>query len=255
MNNYLRIVLGTFSIMPKKIVVITAYDYPSASIANEGGVDIILVGDSAANVIHGFDSTSKIGMREMLLHVAAVCRAKPSVPVIADMPYKSYSNPKKALKNAKKFLKVGADAVKIEGAKIEVFKIFKKNKIKVMGHLGYLPQTAKKSKVVREEKRLLKEAKSLEKNGCSWIVLELVPELIAKKITKSVSIPTIGIGAGRFCSGQVLVYHDILGLNPSSFKPKFLKQYVDLRSSSIKAIKKYSSEVRSGKFPQANNVY
>lgn len=241
-------------IMPK-IVMMTAYDWSSASIVDEAKVDLILVGDSAANVIHGLDSTSKIGMKEMLIHVADVCRIKPKAPVIADMPHKSYSNPKKALKNAKAFLGVGADAVKIEGSKIDVVKIFKKNKIKVMGHLGYLPQTQKKVKVDREEERLLKESLALQKAGISWLVLELVPEQIAKTLTKKLKVPTIGIGAGRYCSGQVLVYHDVLGLNPGNFKPKFLKQYADLRSSAIKAMKKYSSDVRSGKFPQKKNTY
>ena len=220
----------------RKLVVITAYDYSSASIAAQGNVDLILVGDSAANVIHGFNSTSKIGMKEMLLHVAAVARAKPKIPVIADMPHRSYPNPKKALQNAKKFLNAGADAIKIEGFKLEIVKKLKKNKIKVMGHLGYLPQTAKKVKINREEERLLKNAKAMEKAGCKWLVLELVPEQTAKKITKSLKIPTIGIGAGRYCSGQVLVFHDVLGLNPKAFKPKFLKQYADLKTDAIKAV-------------------
>jgi len=239
----------------RKLVVITAYDYSSALIAAQGNVDLILVGDSAANVIHGFNSTSKIGMKEMLLHVAAVARAKPKIPIIADMPFHSYSNPKIALQNAKKFLKVGANAVKIEGVKLEIVKKLKKNKIKVMGHLGYLPQTSKKVKVNRDEDLLLKNAIALEKAGCKWLVLELVPESIAKKITNSLKIPTIGIGAGRYCSGQVLVFHDVLGLNPEEFKPKFLKQYANLKKDAIKGIKKYSKEVRSGKFPTKKNIY
>ena len=241
--------------MSKKLVMITAYDLSSASIVDEAKVDLILVGDSAANVIHGLDSTTKIGMKEMLIHVADVCRIKPKAPVIADMPHKSYSNPKKALKNAKAFLDVGADCVKIEGAKIDVVKKLRKNKIKVMGHLGYLPQTAKKVKINREEEHLFKESLALQKAGISWLVLELVPEQIAKKLTKKLRVPTIGIGAGRYCSGQVLVYHDVLGLNPGNFKPKFLKQYADLRSIGVKALKKYSSDVRSGKFPKKKNIY
>jgi len=241
--------------MPKKLVMITAYDLSSASIVDEAKVDLILVGDSAANVIHGLDSTTKIGMKEMLIHVADVCRIKPKVPVIADMPHLSYANPQKALENAQKFLNVGANAVKIEGSKIDVVKKLRKNKIKVMGHLGYLPQTTKKPKINRGEELLLKESLALQKAGISWLVLELVPEQIAKNLTKKLKVPTIGIGAGRYCSGQVLVYHDVLGLNPGNFKPKFLKQYADLRSSAIKALKKYSSEVRSGKFPQKKNTY
>src|SRR3989344_1814180 len=241
--------------MAKKLVMITAYDYPSASIADSAGVDLILVGDSAANVIHGFDSTTKIGMKEMLIHVGDVCRAKPKAIVIADMPFLSYSNPKIALKNAKQFLALGANAVKIEGAKMDVFKIFKKNKIKVMGHLGYLPQTQSKPKVAREEEKLLKEAKALEKAGCSWLVLELVPETIARKISKELKIPTIGIGAGRYCDGQVLVFHDLLGLSPGNFNPRFLKKYENLREKAVKAVSKYAKEVRAGKFPEKKHTY
>src|SRR3989344_3708116 len=189
--------------MAKKLVMITAYDYPSASIADSAGVDLILVGDSAANVIHGFDSTTKIGMKEMLIHVGDVCRAK----------------------------------------------------IKVMGHLGYLPQTQSKPKVAREEEKLLKEAKALEKAGCSWLVLELVPETIARKISKELKIPTIGIGAGRYCDGQVLVFHDLLGLSPGNFNPRFLKKYENLREKAVKAVSKYAKEVRAGKFPEKKHTY
>tara|TARA_Y100000310_G_C20703003_1_gene831842 strand:+ start:11269 stop:11973 length:705 start_codon:yes stop_codon:yes gene_type:complete len=233
---------------------LTAYDYPSASIADKANVDLILIGDSAANVIHGLKSTKQIGMDEMLLHTKAVARVKPKAKIIADMPYKSYSNSKVALKNAKKFLKEGADAVKIEGAKIKVIETLVKNKIKVMGHLGYLPQSGK-PKIAKQETKLLAQAKKLQKAGCLWIVLELVPEKIAKKITEEISVPTIGIGAGKYCSGQVLVFHDLLGLNPSNFKPKFLKQYASLGKESVKAVKKYAIEVREGKFPGKKNTY
>ncbi len=245
---------------PKKLVMLTAYDFPSASIASEAGVDIILVGDSAANVVHGMKSTREIGMQEMLSHVKSVCRAKPNAIVVADMPYKSFSTPAIALQNAKKFLKAGVDAVKFEGAKIAVVKLLRKNKIIVMGHLGYLPQTDKKPKVkgrnAQEENKLLNAAINLESAGCSWLVLELVPEKTAKKIAEELKIPVIGIGAGRYCDGQVLVFHDILGLNANgNFKPRFLKRYANLKPRAVAAVKKYCKEVREGKFPAEENIY
>lgn len=239
---------------------ITAYDFPSASIADQGGVDLILVGDSAANVIHGLDSTTKIGMPEMLLHTRAVAAAKPKALIIGDMPFKSYDTPGLALANAKAFLEAGANAVKLEGEKIPEVELLMKNGIKVMGHLGYQPQTDGKPRVKGKEeqegKALVQSAKNLEKAGISWLVLELVPEKIAKQITESISIPTIGIGAGRYCSGQVLVFHDLLGLNPNdNFKPKFLKRYANLKAEAISAVKNYAAEVREGKFPGEENIY
>ncbi len=244
----------------KKIVMLTAYDFPSASIASKAGVDIILVGDSAANVVHGMKSTREIGMQEMLAHVKAVCRAKPKVMVVADMPFGSFRTPRVALLNAKRFLHAGAGAVKIEGEKISVVKRLVRHGVKVMGHLGYLPQTDSKPRVkgkeIFEAQKLFSAAKALEQAGCSWLVLELVPEKAAKQISKALSIPTIGIGAGRFCGGQVLVFHDVLGLNPDdSFRPRFLKRYADLKKAAVRAVKKYAQEVRNWKFPSKKNVY
>ena len=245
---------------PKKIVMVTAYDYPSAKIADEAGVDIILVGDSAANVVHGMKSTRGIGMGEMLSHVKSVSAAKPKALVVADMPFKSDSTPLKALANAKKFLKAGAGAVKIEGAKIKVIERLVKNKIKVMGHLGFLPQTDAKPKVKggdeKEAVKLVRSAKALENAGCRWLVLELVHEKIAKKISGELKIPTIGIGAGRYCDGQVLVFHDLLGLNADeNFNPRFLKKYAHLKREAVNGVKKFAAEVRKGKFPAKKNVY
>jgi len=246
--------------MRRKLVMLTAYDYPSAFIADSAGVDIILVGDSAANVVHGMRSTNMIGMAEMLTHVKAVARAKPKAIIVADMPYKSFETPAVALRNAKKFLQAGAKAVKIEGEKIPVVRRLAKSRIKVMGHLGYLPQTDAKPKVKGREEdeaaKLIESAKRLERAGCSWLVLELVPEKVAMQISRSLRIPTIGIGAGRFCSGQVLVFHDILGLNPDdSFRPRFLKRYADLKALAIKSASTYVREVREGKFPRKSNTY
>ncbi len=271
--------------MAPKLVILTAYDYPSAFIAASAGVDIILVGDSAANVVHGMKSTTEIGMTEMLVHTRAVSRgiekfsssqnhpasnannppanapkARKAPLIVGDMPAHSYDTPRLALQNSKKFLEAGAQGVKIEGEKTGVVEILVGNGIKVMGHLGYLPQTDPKPKVKgREEteaQQLISAAKNLEKAGCSWLVLELVPEQIAKEISETIKIPTIGIGAGRYCAGQVLVFHDLLGLNPDdSFKPRFLRKYADLKKEAIGAIRKYSTEVRDGRFPGVENIY
>ena len=247
--------------MPEpKLVMLTAYDFPSARIADEAGVDIILVGDSAANVVHGMKSTRGIGMDEMLVHDRSVARAEPKAMIVADMPYKSFSTPAIALRNAKKFLRAGADAVKLEGAKISAVKKLVRAKIEVMGHIGYLPQTDKKPRVrgkkSGDEKRLLSDALALEAAGCFCIVLELVPEKIARKISQALHISTIGIGAGRYCDGQVLVFHDLLGLNADeNFRPRFLKRYADLKKMSVSAVRKYAAEVRRGVFPQKKNAY
>lgn len=243
-----------------KIAVLTAYDFPSASIAGAAGVDIILVGDSAANVVHGMESTRLIGMDEMLAHVRAVAAARPKAPIVADMPFGSDRSPSLALRNAEKFLNAGADAVKVEGEKYAAVKKLASRGIRVMGHLGYLPQTDSGPRVKGRDEggaaHLVRAAKNLEEAGCSWLVLELVSEKTAKRITESLSIPTIGIGAGRFCSGQVLVFHDLLGLNPDeSFRPRFLKRYADLKGAAVRAVKKYALDVREGRFPSKSNTY
>ena len=244
----------------KKLAMLTAYDFPSASIADAAGIDIILVGDSAANVVHGMKSTREISMGEMLSHVKAVAAAKPKALIVADMPYKSFSTPAIALKNAKKFLRAGAGAVKIEGEKIDVVQRLRRSGIKAMGHLGYLPQTDMKPLVKGRdadgEAELIRAAKGMQDAGCSWLVLELVPEKVAQEITRRLLIPTIGIGAGRYCGGQVLVFHDLLGLNADEdFKPRFLKKYADLRGAAIKAVKRYVKDVRAGRFPSKKNTY
>ncbi|PIN85486.1 MAG: 3-methyl-2-oxobutanoate hydroxymethyltransferase [Candidatus Diapherotrites archaeon CG11_big_fil_rev_8_21_14_0_20_37_9] len=239
-----------------KIVMVTAYDYPSAKIVDEAGIDIILVGDSVANVVHGMKSTREIGMNEMLVHVKAVARAEPKAMIIADMPYRSYSTPKTALANAKKFLKAGANAVKIEGQKQKIAKALSKNKIRVMGHIGYLPQSDAKPIVKKDAEKLIDSAIALEKAGCSWIVLELVPEKISRLISDTLTIPTIGIGAGKYCAGQVLVFHDLVGLNADdSFNPRFLKKYANLKKDAVAAVKKYAKDIQEGKFPAKKNSY
>jgi len=247
-----------------KLVMVTAYDFMSARIVSEAEVDIILVGDSLGNVILGYPNTIPVTMEEMLIHVSAVRRGAKESFVVADMPFLSYQcGIDKAIENAGKFLKVGANAVKVEGGK-EVVSIVRKMVdfgIPVMGHLGLTPQSVNqiggyKVQGTNEKSRLklLEDAKALQDAGVFSIVLELVVEEVAKEITDSIEVPTIGIGSGRFCDGQVLVFHDLLGLNPD-FKPKFVKNYADLFEISKKAISNFASDVRQGLFPMENNVF
>ena len=243
----------------KKITMLTAYDYPLASVIDRSGIDMILVGDSLANVVLGLNSTKEVGMAEMLHHTKAVTRAVKHALVIGDMPYSSYQlNPKNAVKNAERFiLEAKCGAVKIEWFEkcLEVTANIINAGIPVMGHIGLTPQTADKlggfkvqGKDAQKAAMLIKQAKLLEKCGCFALVLECIPDKIAKIITKSIKIPTIGIGAGKYCDGQVLVSYDILGLF-EGFRPKFVKQYINLMPLIQKAIDAYRSDVQKGKFP------
>jgi 3-methyl-2-oxobutanoate hydroxymethyltransferase len=247
----------------EKIAMITAYDYISAKIAEAAGVDMILVGDSASNVMLGNDDTVKIGMDEMLIFIKAVKNGAPNTFVVGDMPFLSYQvSESEAIKNAGLILKAGADAVKLEGGKYVAPLINKMVSygIPVMGHIGFTPQSYKqigissKGKNKTEEDMLIESAIALEEAGAFSIVLEMVTEPVAKKITETISIPTIGIGAGRFCDGQVLVWHDFLGLN-KDFEPKFLKKYLNGFELFKEAIENYSNDVKNGKFPAIENVF
>lgn len=245
----------------QKITMLTAYDYPLASIIDQSGVDIILVGDSLANVVLGLDSTQKVGMAEMLHHAKAAQRGVKRALLIADMPYRSYANEKLAVKNAKRFVKeAGCDGVKLEWFDNcgKVAKAIVKSGIPVMGHAGLTPQTAKAFKVqgvtAKDAKRIAENAKVLEAAGCFSIVLECIPDRIAQIITKKLKIPTIGIGAGGDCDGQVLVTHDILGLS-DGFHPRFIKQYVNSGNIILKAAQRYRSDVVKKKFPFSKNIF
>lgn len=248
----------------QKIVTLTAYDYPTALILEEAGVDIILVGDSLANVVLGLASTRDVGMPEMLHHTKAVTRAVKNTLVVGDMPYSAYqSKPGDAVKNAKSFIKAGCGAVKIEWFDkcLSVTEKIIKAGIPVMGHIGLTPQTAEKlggfkvqGKDAKTAENILQQAQAFEKKGCFSIVLECIPDKLAELITKNLKIPTIGIGAGPFCDGQVLVTHDMLGL-VSRFNPKFAKQYVNLGERIAQGVRIYSQEVRSGQFPDAAHSY
>ena len=243
----------------RKITMLTAYDYPLASLIDKACIDIILVGDSLANVVLGLDSTTKVGMQEMIHHAKAVTRAVKTALVIGDMPYESYQiNPDESVKNAARFIEEAkCDAVKLEWFDrcLEVTEKIISTGIPVMGHIGLTPQTADKlggfkvqGKDAETAKRLIEQALELENLGCFSIVLECVPDKIAELITKKLKIPTIGIGAGVQCDGQVLVVHDLLGLF-QRYTPKFVKKYINLSPLISKALNEYRDEVIQGKFP------
>ncbi|MFC1804781.1 3-methyl-2-oxobutanoate hydroxymethyltransferase [Candidatus Omnitrophota bacterium] len=243
----------------RKIAMLTAYDHPLASLVDKAGIDMILVGDSVANVVLGLDSTTQVGMSEMLHHAKAVTRAVKRALVIGDMPYESYQvNPSESVKNAKRFIKeAGCDAVKLEWFDkcLEVTKEIIAAGVPVMGHIGLTPQTADKlggfkvqGKDAERAAQLIEQAKQLEESGCFSIVLECVPDKVAAAITMSIKIPTIGIGAGIDCDGQVLVTHDLLGLF-ERFTPKFVKKYAKLSTQIQKAVEEFKHEVEEGEFP------
>ncbi|MBU1122288.1 MAG: 3-methyl-2-oxobutanoate hydroxymethyltransferase [Candidatus Omnitrophota bacterium] len=241
-----------------KITMLTCYDYSFARALDESGLDIILVGDSLANVVLGMDETRRISFREMLNHTKAVALGVERALVVADMPYVSYQkNPDKCVDNANKFIEAGADAVKIEWFKscVKVVKKLVKAKIPVMGHIGLTPQTAHLLggfKVQGKDKgsayKLIEQAKTLQDLGVFSIVLECIPTQIAKLITEQVKVPTIGIGAGKFCDGQVLVLYDLLGLYKKR-RPKFVRVYRDFFSEIKNTTAKYITDVKKSHFP------
>ncbi len=243
-----------------KIVCLTAYSKNISSIL-DNHCDIILVGDSLASVLYNYNSTRKVSLDTMIEHSISVKKGINKSLMVVDMPYNTYRNNQEALKNAKKILfKTKCDAVKLEGGKkiINIIKNLVKNKIPVMGHLGLLPQyeTGKfrfKGRKELERTRILNDAKLLENAGVFSIVLECVESSLAKQITSSIEIPTIGIGASSFCDGQVLVTDDLLGLNPINFR--FVKKYTNLSTNIDQAVKKFSYDVRKKKFPKKKHSY
>ena len=246
----------------QKLTMLTAYDYLWAGILDEAGVDSILVGDSLAMVVQGRSTTLPVTLDQMIYHGELVTRAVRRALVVVDMPFMSYQiSPKQAVRNAGRIIKeTGADAVKLEGGAIqsETIRAIGRAEIPVMAHVGMRPQAVRQlggmGKVQRDEQQLLNDARAAEDAGAFAIVLELVPQDIAERITKALSIPTIGIGAGSACSGQVLVGPDMLGLNPG-FQPKFLKQFADLRNQAAIAVQNYVKEVRDGSFPDAEHSH
>lgn len=249
----------------EKIAVLTAYDFFTARILDEIGLDAVLIGDSASMVFYGNPNTLPITMDQMVYHTKAVSSAVKRALVIADMPFLSYqASTREAITNAGRFLKEGgADAVKLEGGLEMVDTITRVIQIgiPVMGHIGLTPQSINKfggyvvrGKSEKDMKYLMESAKKLEQAGCFSILIESVPKELAQKITTSLNVPTIGIGAGSVCDGQVLVTNDILGLF-EDFKPKFVRRYAELGKEIRKACKNYLDDVKSGKFPSEEESY
>lgn len=242
----------------QKLTMLTAYDFLWAGLMDAAGVDSILVGDSLAMVVQGKSTTLPVTLDQMIYHGELVARAVKRAHIVVDMPFMSYQvSARQAVKNAGRIIKeTGADSVKLEGGAIqsETIRAIGRAEIPVMAHVGMRPQAVRQlggmGKVQRDEQQLLDDARAAEDAGAFAIVLELVPQQIATRITQALSIPTIGIGAGNGCSGQVLVGPDMLGLNPG-FQPKFLKQFADLHGLATQAIQTYISEVQEGRFPDA----
>jgi 3-methyl-2-oxobutanoate hydroxymethyltransferase len=242
----------------RKIVVLTAYDYQIARVLEEAEVDMILVGDSSGMVVQGYPNTKSVTLEDMLFHTRAVARGARKTLVVADMPIHTYDTAPLGLTNAQRFLEAGANAVKIEGNRPEVISALLKRNIPVMGHLGLLPQTAEKTEVQgktpEQADRLWRDALELDKLGVFSLVLECIPEWLGRKISSDVKTPTIGIGAGKFCDGQVLVINDMLGFTDGP-TPKFVKAYANLRSVTLEAVRHFADEVKSGAFPDKNHTY
>jgi len=250
----------------EKIVMVTCYDATMAKILSKSDIDMLLVGDSVGMTKLGYKDTLPVTMDDMMHHTKAVAAGtdKEKVVLVTDMPYKSYEdNPKLAVENAKKLVSCGADMVKLEGGQeiIESIKAIINEGIKIVGHLGLMPQSIEKiggykvqCRDEESQKKLLKDALLLEKTGVSLIVLEGIPEQAAKAVTEKLSIPTIGIGAGKYCDGQVLVSDDMLGMF-TDFTPKFVKKYANLAETILEAAKQYSYEVKNNIFPEERNIY
>ena len=249
----------------ERIVMVTAYDYPSGSLADAAGVDIVLVGDSAAMTVLGYESTVPATMDEMVMLTRAAVRGAKRPLVVADMPFGSFQiSDEEAVRSAVRFVKeAGADAVKVEGAGLTVSRVFALvgAGIPVMGHIGLTPQSATmlggfraQGRTSARARQLLDDARTLEQAGCFSLVLEAVPAPVAARITEELTIPTIGIGSGRDCDGQVLVYHDLLGLYQGR-EPRFVKRYAELATEIQDAIERYAADVRSGAFPGDEHTY
>ena len=236
-----------------KLVTLTAYSKNIASVL-DNYCDLILVGDSLGSVLYNYKSTREVTLNTMIEHSKSVRMGIKKSLMIVDMPHNTYRNPKEALKNAKLIMKkTKCDGVKLEGGKkiINTIKILVKNNIPVMGHIGVLPQSDKtfkfKGKKQSEKENIMRDAKLLEEAGSFCMVLECVQTSLAKQVTKSVSVPTIGIGASNNCDGQILVFDDLIGLNPIKFR--FVKKYTNIKKEISKAVSKYASEVKTRKFP------
>jgi 3-methyl-2-oxobutanoate hydroxymethyltransferase len=246
------------------LVMVTAYDAPGARMADEAGIDIILVGDSLAMVVLGYDDTLQVTIDDMAHHTAAVARAHPSCLIVGDMPWLSYHlSTEDTVRNAAKLVQAGAQAVKLEGGRkrIPMIEAILAAEIPVMGHLGLTPQSVHamggfkvQGKEAGAALALVQEAKELEAAGCFSIVLEGIPDEVARLVTDAVAVPTIGIGAGPQCDGQVLVFHDVLGLE-DRITPKFVRRYASLKADGIAGLRAFAADVRAGRFPSEQESY
>jgi 3-methyl-2-oxobutanoate hydroxymethyltransferase len=247
----------------QKITMLTCYDYPMACLEDQAGLDIILVGDSVGTNVLGYASEREVTMEDMVHHLKAVRRGVKQAYLLADLPYQSYATPALALDNARRLLAHGADAVKLEGGveQTDTIRRLTDHGIEVCGHIGFTPQTLHQpGRKARVQGRsfsaavaLLESAIALEQAGAQLLVLELMPEALGKAVTTCLQIPTIGIGAGRFCDGQVLIIHDLLGMTP--FRLKFVKRYQQARELTQQAIAAYVRDVEHGRFPDDETAF
>jgi 3-methyl-2-oxobutanoate hydroxymethyltransferase len=248
----------------KPLVMVTAYDAPGAKIADEAGVDIILVGDSVAMVVLGYDDTLQVTIDDMAHHVAAVARPRPWPLIVGDMPWLSYHlSTEDTVRNAATLIRAGAQAVKLEGGRkrVEMIKAIIDAEMPVMGHLGLTPQSIHQlggykvqGKQAAAAAALVDDAVALAEAGCFAIVLEAVPDGVARAVTEAVPVPTIGIGAGAWCDGQVLVFHDLLGIE-DRISPKFVRRYASLKADAVAAVAAYAEDVRARRFPSEDESY
>ncbi len=246
------------------LVMVTAYDAPSARVADEAGVDVVLVGDSVAMVVLGYDDTLQVTVDDMARHVAAVARTRPRPLVVADLPWMSYHlSVDEAVRNASVLVRAGAEAVKLEGGRrrLPVVEALLGAEIPVMGHLGLTPQSLHvmggyrvQGQQMEDAEALVDDARALAEAGCFAIVLECVPREVAAAVTRAVPVPTIGIGAGPDCDGQVLVFHDLVGLEDRVL-PKFVRRYATLKADAVAAVAAFGADVRSGRFPSDAESY
>jgi 3-methyl-2-oxobutanoate hydroxymethyltransferase len=246
------------------LVMVTAYDAPGARIADAAGVDLILVGDSVANTVLGYDDTLQVTVDDMVHHVGAVARARPTPLIVGDLPWLSYhTGPRDAVLNAARIIRAGAGVVKLEGGskRLPVIEALVDTEIPVMGHLGLTPQSVHamggykvQGRDAADAARLIADADALAEAGCCAIVLEGVPDEVARIVTARVPVPTIGIGAGPYCDGQVLVFHDVLGLEDRT-APKFVRRYAALKADAVSALSEWAADVRGHQFPADTESY
>ena len=249
-----------------KLKMVTAYDAPTARIADRAGADIILVGDSVANVVLGYDDTLQVSVDVMIHHTAAVTRTKPNALIVGDMPWLSYhSTPEETVANAGRFIREGgAGAVKLEGGRkrLEMIDAVLHAEIPVMGHLGLTPQSVHamggyrvQGKEAQAAYEMISDAKALAEAGVFAIVLEGVPDVLAEIVTREIDVPTVGIGAGVHCDGQVLVFHDVTGLGVGEYLPKFVRSYASLADDAVAALEQFFDDVETGAFPSEAETY